>query len=127
MYESNHLVAVNGPIKTGECVYTNSGNLKSKGIRHIIHTVGPEYEKTKSALFNSSLLYNAIYNPLLVANKLGCKSIAFPAISSGIFGFPKQLCAQVFFCAIKDFVMSDQEHLINGRVFLNKIRLVNFD
>jgi O-acetyl-ADP-ribose deacetylase (regulator of RNase III) len=107
-------VAVNGPIKVGECVYTRSGDLSDRGIKYIIHTVGPEYEKSKSVLFNSALLYNAVYNPLLVANKLGCKSIAFPAVSSGIYGFPKQLCAQVFFCAIKDFVMSDQEHLING-------------
>jgi putative ATPase len=62
-----------------------------------------------------------------MANKLTCRSIAFPAISSGIFGFPKQLCAQVFFCAIKDFIQGDKDHQVNGLVWLKKIRLVNFD
>ena len=62
-----------------------------------------------------------------MANKLGCKSIAVPAISSGIFGFPKMICAQIFFCAIKDFVVSRQENEINKTIFLQKIRLTNFD
>jgi putative ATPase len=127
MIDSSNLVQVHGPIKVGECVYTSPGNLSQNKVKYIIHTVGPEYNKNKSALFNSALLYNAIYNALTMANKLGCTSISFPAISSGIFGFPKHLCAQVFFCAIKDFIMSDYEHLINNKVFLQKIRMVNFD
>lgn len=126
MVESSNLVNVNGPVKTGECVYTSSGKLQANGIKYVIHTVGPVYEK-KSALFYSGQLYNSIYNALAMANKLGCNSIAFPAISSGIYAFPKPLCAQVFFCAIKDFVIADSEHTINGRVFLQTIRLTNYD
>ena len=62
-----------------------------------------------------------------MANKLECKSISVPAISSGIFGFPKNLCAQIFFCAIKDFVLSKEENVINNKIFLKKVRLTNFD
>jgi O-acetyl-ADP-ribose deacetylase (regulator of RNase III) len=121
MVDSSNLVRVHGPIKVGECVYTSPGKLSQNKVKHIIHTVGPEYNKDKSALFNSALLYNAIYNALSMANKLGCTSISFPAISSGIFGFPKHICAQVFFCAIKDFIMSESEHFINNKVFLQRI------
>ena len=108
--ESFNIVAVNGPVKIGECVFTGPGNLAKNGIKYVIHSVGPEYNNNKSPLFNAALLYNAIYNPLVVANKIGCKSISFPAISSGIFGFPKQLCAEVFFSAIKDFIINESEH-----------------
>jgi putative ATPase len=62
-----------------------------------------------------------------MANKLGCKSVSIPAISSGIFGFPKTLCAQVFFCAIKDFVVAANENTINATRFLKKVRLTNYD
>lgn len=125
--ESSNLVNVNGPVKVGECVFTGPGNLAKNGVKNIIHTVGPEYDQNRSALFNSSLLYSAILNPLITANKLGCSSISFPAISSGIFGFPKALCAQVFFCAIKDFIQNESAYELSGKIFLRKIRLVNFD
>jgi O-acetyl-ADP-ribose deacetylase (regulator of RNase III) len=125
--ESTNLVNVNGPVPVGECVYTGSGLLARQGVKYVIHSVGPEYNKNKSALANSILLYNAIFNALIVANKLTCTSIALPAISSGIFGFPKHLCASIFFCAIKDFIMSESDQRVNGRVFLKKIRLVNYD
>jgi putative ATPase len=46
------------------------------------------------------LLFSAVLNTLKTANKLECKSVSIPAISSGIFGFPKQLCAKTFFEAI---------------------------
>ena len=62
--ESNNLVAVNGPIKTGECTFTSSGKLSENGIKYVIHAVGPEYNKQKSALYNASLLYQTVYNTL---------------------------------------------------------------
>jgi O-acetyl-ADP-ribose deacetylase len=41
MVESSNIISVHGPIKTGECVYTGSGNLEKQGIKYIIHSVGP--------------------------------------------------------------------------------------
>ena len=122
-----NIISVNGQVKTGECVYTGSGKLEAQGVKYIIHAVGPEYNTEKSTLFNSGQLYNTVYNTLQMANRLGCTKISIPAISSGIFGFPKTLCAQVFFCAIKDFVVANNENTINGHRFLKKVRLTNLD
>jgi O-acetyl-ADP-ribose deacetylase (regulator of RNase III) len=55
---------VNGPIKTGDCVYTGAGFLEKFGVKYIIHAVGPEYNKEKSILYNSGQLYNTVYNTL---------------------------------------------------------------
>jgi len=75
-----------GRIRVGEAVITTGGNLAAK---YVIHAVGPKYgddhedEKLKDATLNS----------LKLADKNRLKSIAFPAISTGIFGFPKDRCA----------------------------------
>ncbi|OQX56193.1 MAG: hypothetical protein B5M53_02740 [Candidatus Cloacimonas sp. 4484_209] len=91
--ESNKLA----PIKTGEAVITTGGNLPAT---YVIHAVGPRMgegnEYTK--------LYNAIINSLTIAEKKSLKSIALPAISTGIFGYPTENCAQAMKKAIYDFL-----------------------
>ena len=75
-----------GRIEVGGAVITTGGNLHSK---YVIHAVGPIYgdhhedEKLKDATLNS----------LILADMENLKNIAFPAISTGIFGFPKERCA----------------------------------
>jgi O-acetyl-ADP-ribose deacetylase (regulator of RNase III) len=71
------------------------------------------------------LLYNCVINTLKKANELKCKSVSLPAISSGIFGFPKPLCAQVMFNAVEAFVKdhSDQK----DKMTLKIVRFTNFD
>ena len=69
----------------------------------MIHTVGPIWNSRVKPIENVKLLYSAVYNTLKLANWLKCKSVAIPAISSGIFGFPKPLCAETFFHAIEEF------------------------
>jgi O-acetyl-ADP-ribose deacetylase (regulator of RNase III) len=75
-----------GSINVGEAVITTGGNLKAK---YVIHAVGPvhgeEHEDEK--------LKNATLNSLILADRYNLRSIAFPAISTGIFGFPKDRCA----------------------------------
>jgi O-acetyl-ADP-ribose deacetylase (regulator of RNase III) len=77
-----------GGTQVGKAVMTTGGNLKAK---HVIHAVGPihgeehEDEKLKDATLNS----------LILADRNGLKSISFPAISTGIFGFPKDRCATI--------------------------------
>ena len=77
-----------GGTRVGGAVITTGGNLAAK---YVIHAVGPifgdnhEDEKLKDATLNS----------LMLADKNNLKSITFPAISTGIFGFPKDRCATI--------------------------------
>ena len=88
-------------IPTGQVGVTGPGKLKC---RYVIHAVGPRWDDRESRAFNVNLLANAIQNTLLKANELGCETVSMPAISSGIFGFPKPLCAEVFFRVLRRFV-----------------------
>lgn len=77
-----------GGAHVGEAVITTGGNLRA---RYVIHAVGPrhgeEHEDTK--------LKDATLNSLILAEKNNLQSIAFPAISTGIFGFSKDRCATI--------------------------------
>jgi len=81
----------------GGAVITTAGNLKSK---HVIHAVGPrmgegnEDQKLKSATLNS----------LKLADDNNLKSISFPAISAGIFGFPIKRCAEIMLKTTIDYL-----------------------
>ena len=72
----------------GGAVITTGGNLKT---RHVIHAVGPQLGEGNE----DEKLKNATRNSLTVADEHGLKSIAFPAISTGIFGFPIRKCAEI--------------------------------
>ena len=75
-----------GRIHVGEAVITTGGNLVAK---YVIHTVGPR----QGDEHGDEKLKDAILNSLLLADRNGLKSIAFPAISTGVFGFPKDPCS----------------------------------
>ncbi len=72
----------------GGAVMTTGGNLKA---RHVIHAVGPRMGEGNE----DEKLRNATVNSLKVADEHGLKSIAFPAVSTGIFGFPIRRCAEI--------------------------------
>ncbi|MBO3800451.1 MAG: macro domain-containing protein [Candidatus Brockarchaeota archaeon] len=97
--ESDRIVRERGPIKVGEAVYTSAGSLKAK---YVIHTVGPRMGEGDE----DEKLRNATLNSLKLAEQLGLNSIVFPAISTGIFGYPKDKCAQVMLRTIKDYILS---------------------
>ena len=88
------------PIKTGEAVITPGFALPAK---FVIHTVGPIYRQC-SKEENEKLLWAAYTNSLKRALENNCKSIAFPLISSGIYGYPKDEALQVATKAIRDFL-----------------------
>ena len=93
------IVAKQGGCKTGQAVITTAGQLPAK---FVIHTVGPVWsggnknEQTKLA--------DCYKNSLRLAINHYCKTIAFPNISTGIYGFPKELAATISFKTVADFL-----------------------
>jgi O-acetyl-ADP-ribose deacetylase (regulator of RNase III) len=88
------------PIKTGEAVITPGFNLPAK---FVIHAAGPVYQK-QSAAQSERLLRSAYTESLRLAVENNCESIAFPLISSGINGYPKDEALKVATSAIQNFI-----------------------
>jgi O-acetyl-ADP-ribose deacetylase len=76
-------------LPTGQAVATTAGKLPA---RHVIHTVGPVYAKSKD---RSELLASAYRESLRVADELGARTVAFPAISAGVYGWPMDDAARI--------------------------------
>ncbi|MDZ7316170.1 MAG: macro domain-containing protein [candidate division KSB1 bacterium] len=95
--ESDEWVKAHGPVKTGSAAYTHAGMLKAK---YVIHAVGPIYGSGQE----DEKLASAVRSSLALAEELGVKSIAFPAISAGIFGFPMDRCARIMIREIADYL-----------------------
>lgn len=83
-----------GHCPTGSAVATPSFGLEKIGTHHIIHAVGPRWNPG-DAEHCAILLASAYRSSLLLAQELGARTIAFPAISTGIYGFPVDRAAQV--------------------------------
>lgn len=81
----------------GSAVITNAGLLKAK---KVIHAVGPRMGEGDE----DNKLKNATLNSLKLMDKHGLKTIAFPAISTGIFGYPIERCAKIMINTVKDYL-----------------------
>lgn len=90
------------PIKTGQAAITPGFALPCK---YVIHAAGPVY-RHKSAEQSEKLLRSAYTESLRLADENKCKSIAFPLISSGIYGYPKDEALQVATSVIQDFLVN---------------------
>lgn len=112
--ESRQWVLEHGPVSHSEPAYTHAGSLPC---RIIIHAVGPIWGEGDE----QAKLASAIHGSLRLADTLNIGSIAFPALSTGIFGFPKVLAAQVILSAISEYLTQTTE---SG---LKLIRVVLFD
>jgi O-acetyl-ADP-ribose deacetylase (regulator of RNase III) len=88
--ECRHWVATNGLLPTGEAVVTGAGNLHCDVV---IHTVGPIWAEHDDQTAHR-LLASCYRNSLQLAAERECKSIAFPNISTGVYGFPKEPAAR---------------------------------
>jgi O-acetyl-ADP-ribose deacetylase (regulator of RNase III) len=89
-----------GPVEVGEAVITGGGNLNAD---YVIHAVGPVYGEGDEDI----KLANATLNSLNIAKKKKIKSIAFPAISTGIFHFPIKRCAEIMIKVAMDFLKNN--------------------
>ena len=86
-----------GRIRVGEAVMTSGGRLRA---RHVIHAVGPRWGEGD----DDRKLASATLSSLKLADRHGLKSLAFPAISSGIFGFPVDRCARIMLSETVSFL-----------------------
>lgn len=93
--ESDEYVNKYGPVPVGEVAVTSAGKLKAK---YIIHAVGPRY-----GIEGDDKLESAIRKALEKADELNLSSIALPAISTGIFGYPYETCASIMVNVIKSY------------------------
>jgi O-acetyl-ADP-ribose deacetylase (regulator of RNase III) len=93
------IVARQGGCKTGEAVITTAGNLPAK---YVIHTVGPAWNGGNKG--ERTLLANCYRNSLQLAIDNGCKTIAFPNISTGVYHFPKDEAARIAVQTVAEFL-----------------------
>jgi O-acetyl-ADP-ribose deacetylase (regulator of RNase III) len=100
-------------LPTGQAVITTGGNLPAT---HVIHTVGPIYGRDPE--LEAELLAACYQNSLLLARRHGVTSIAFPAISTGVYGYPKPEAAKIASATIKQILTADQQ--------IEQVRLVFF-
>ncbi|MFX0188556.1 MAG: macro domain-containing protein [Candidatus Hodarchaeota archaeon] len=91
-----------GGIFVGGAVITTGGNLKAK---HVIHAVGPRMGEGSE----DEKLKNATLNSLKLMDEYKLKTIAFPAISTGIFGYPIDRCAKMMISTVKEYLKRDTQ------------------
>lgn len=91
-----------GKLPAGEAVLTTAGELPA---HKVIHTVGPVWEGGDQG--EPELLRNCYVNSLRLAAENGLKTVAFPNISTGVYGYPKEAAATIALEAVKDFLKKD--------------------
>ncbi len=111
--ESDDWIRQRGPVSHSHPAWTSGGALPAK---FVIHAVGPVWGDGDE----DKKLSDAVTGSLRVADELKCSSLALPAISTGIFGFPKDRAAGVIFSAIEKY-FSENESI------LKIVKLVLFD
>lgn len=112
--ECKEIINKIGKLETGKAVITSGGKLKAK---YVIHTVGPIW---RGGNFNEeNLLADCYKNSLNLAIKEGIKTIAFPNISTGVYGFPQDLAVKIVFKTMKENIEKYKD--------IKEIKFVCFD
>ena len=115
--ESNSHVRLNGSVMEGHVVLTRAGNLPCK---RIIHAVGPQWRGGRFG--EENILYDCVFSHILkICNQENLSTVAIPAISAGVFGFPVKVSTSVIIEAIKDFL----EDPDTGNISLSEIHLLD--
>ena len=112
--EGDRLVAARGPLAVGEAVVTTAGKLPFKAV---IHAVGPQQGIGRE----EERLVQALGSAFLRAEERGFESLSFPAVSSGIFAVPLEVCARAYVRAVRKFFAAHAE------TSLRRLRLCLFD
>lgn len=110
--ESETIIAQRGPLTTGDAVITTGGKLPA---RYVIHTVGPVWGEGSE----NDKLRRAIRHSLTLADKESLKTIAFPAISTGIYRFPIDQAAKL--------MLTETAHYLRGQTALDRVIFCLYD
>jgi O-acetyl-ADP-ribose deacetylase (regulator of RNase III) len=102
--ECREIIARQGRCETGNAVITSGGNLPAK---YVIHTVGPVWHGGNNN--EPKLLENAYLNSLKIAVENGIETIAFPNISTGIYGFPKEKAAEIAIQTVAKYLAENEQ------------------
>ena len=100
--ECRRFIKTRGRLPTGQAMITSGGNLPAK---YVIHTVGPVWNGGSHN--EKELLSDAYYNSLKLAVENKIRWLAFPNISTGAYGFPKELAAGIAIATVKDFIQKN--------------------
>lgn len=112
--ESDQWVRDHGLVKRGQAAVTTGGALQAS---HVVHVVGPRYREGQD---NEGMLRDATTAALDAAASIAARSVAFPAISAGIFGYPRVEATGVMVDAVVDWL---EKH--SGTI--DEVRLVGYD
>lgn len=112
--EGDRLVADHGPVAVGDAVVTTAGRLPFKGV---IHAVGPQL----GAGQEEERLVHALASAFRRADEHGWTSVAFPALSSGIFAVPLEVCARAYVRAVREYMSAHPD----GRLKVVRLCLVD--
>lgn len=111
--ECKAIVARRGPLPPGEAVITTAGRLPA---RYVVHTVGPIWGTMPEGDAVATLA-SCYRSSLDLAKEASAATIAFPNISTGVYGFPKDLAAETAVGAVRDWVGQDQD-VLDGVIFV---------
>jgi len=103
-----------GYVAVGKAALTGAGKLPAK---YVIHAVGPRWGEGDE----DAKLKNAVLSSLKLAAEEKFKSVSLPAISSGIFGFPKERCAEIILAAAAEYLQTHPE------VSVKEVRICLYD
>jgi O-acetyl-ADP-ribose deacetylase len=117
--ESYRILTSKGPVSVGTAVITTAGKLPCKAV---IHAVGPRMGEVNE----DYKLRKAVRSSLLLASKKGFRSISMPAISSGIFGFPKDRCSKILEESKTFLQGNNDECRNNGNNTLSTLDVIQF-
>ncbi len=112
--EAREVVAKRGPLSAGEAAATGGGRLRA---RYVIHALGPVWHGGRQG--EAAALASAYRESVRVADGLGVETLAFPSISTGIFGYPIDLAAPVALRAVQD--------ALAGARHVREVRFVLYD
>ena len=94
-----------GSLDTGKAVITTGGNLKAK---YVIHTVGPVWRGGSKN--EEKLLSDAYYNSLKIGEQYGIQSVAFPSISTGVYGYPKEKASKTAHKTVVEYIRNENKN-----------------